>query len=161
MKKILFLLLGLSFLTACQTKKEVTVNTSENMVKSDKDDKVAQQFTRLEYEATTRGYYFKTTLENNILTVSKDRNNTQEPKKITISSSDASDINALLDKVALETLADLKAPSEKRFTDGAPFAKITIFKNGKSYESQDFDGGFPPKEIEKLVTKLISLSENK
>jgi hypothetical protein len=53
----------------------------------------------------------------------------------------------------------LKAPSEKRFHDGAAMANLKIVHKEKTYQSKTFDHGTPPKEIEKLVKKINALAE--
>ena len=125
------------------------------------DDATAQdlQNTVIEYTANTRGYYQKITIKNQIVTVSKDRNNND--KAISTKISDA-DWLALIDdfkEVKLETLKDLKAPTEKRFYDGAAIANLKITYKDKDYETTSFDHGFPPKEIKKLVDKINSFSK--
>ena len=125
------------------------------------DDATAQdlQNTVIEYTANTRGFYQKITIKNQIVTVSKDRNDND--KAISTKISDA-DWLALIDdfkEVKLETLKDLKAPTEKRFYDGAAIANLKITYKDKDYETTSFDHGFPPKEIKKLVDKINSFSK--
>ena len=46
-----------------------------------------------------------------------------------------------------------KAPTQ-RFYDGAPIANLSFNTKNKTYLFQlDFDGGFPPKEIEDFVNR--------
>ena len=69
------------------------------------------------------------------------------------------DWNALKDeinKLDLENLTNLKAPTEKRFYDGAAIANLKIIYNGKIYQSSDFDHGFPPMQIKRVV-EMINL----
>ena len=56
-------------------------------------------------------------------------------------------------------MKNLKSPTEKRFYGGAPEATITITFNGEDFVSADFDEGFPPEEIKKLVEKIIYLGK--
>jgi hypothetical protein len=56
----------------------------------------------------------------------------------------------------LDLLSQLKAPTEKRLFDGAAIANLKITKQGKTFESQSFDHGYPPAEIEKVVNKMLS-----
>jgi hypothetical protein len=60
-----------------------------------------------------------------------------------------------------ESVPTLKAPTEKRFYDGAAMANIHITKSGNTYSSETFDHGFPPASIEKFVKKLLSYTEEK
>ncbi len=63
------------------------------------------------------------------------------------------------EKVNLETIPTLKAPTEKRFYDGAAIGNLKIIQNQKTYETKGFDNGFPTKEIEKLVNLLVDFTE--
>ena len=56
---------------------------------------------------------------------------------------------------------DLKWPTEKRYYDAAAFANIIFESKGIKYPANGFDHGFPPTEIEKLVTKITKLAEKK
>ena len=62
-------------------------------------------------------------------------------------------------RALLEDLNDYKAPTEKRFHDGAAIGKLKITYQGKTYESTEFDHGNPPVEIEKFVDKLQSFAK--
>ncbi|MEN3323399.1 hypothetical protein VP395_06645 [Mariniflexile soesokkakense] len=65
-----------------------------------------------------------------------------------------------LKPIDIENIPNLKAPSENRFFDGAAIANLKITYDGKTYESQSFDHGNPPKEIAELVKEMLSISEN-
>jgi hypothetical protein len=82
-------------------------------------------------------------------------------QKVQLTKAQADELNALLDEVEAAKLPELKAPTEKRFYDGAAMANIHITKKGKTYSSETFDHGFPPATIEKLVKKLLSYTEEK
>jgi hypothetical protein len=60
----------------------------------------------------------------------------------------------------LDSLPKLKAPTEKRFYDGAPIANFKITFQDKTYETPSFDHGFPPKEIKKFVNKINSFAKH-
>ena len=113
--------------------------------------------TVLEYTANTRGFYQKITIKNQMLTVSKDRNNKDKAISTKISDADWKELVSYFKDVKLETLNELKAPTEKRFYDGAAIANLKITYKDKNYETTSFDHGFPPKEIKKLVDKINSL----
>ena len=114
---------------------------------------------RIEYEANTRGFYQKIVIQNQSIAVSKDRDGNDNPVPVTISDADWNEIIALYKKVDLKGLINLKAPTEKRFYDGAPIANFRVKNQDNTYESAAFDGGFPPAEIEKIVNKMIALAE--
>lgn len=108
--------------------------------------------TQIEYSAVSRGVYKKITVQNKTVSVVNGRNAQSVESKI-----DAAKWNKIVAefaKINLENIPTLKAPTEKRFHDGAAIGNLKITQNQKTYETQGFDNGFPPKEIEKLVNLL-------
>ncbi|MEO7978257.1 hypothetical protein [Flavobacterium sp.] len=108
--------------------------------------------TVIEYSAMSRGYFKKIVVQNQSVSVTNGRDAQAVENKI----DDAKwkQIVAEFEKINLENISTLKAPTEKRFYDGAAIGNLKITQNQKTYESQAFDNGFPPKEIEKLVNLL-------
>ena len=117
------------------------------------------QNTTIEYTANTRGFYQKITIKYQMVSISKDRNNNDKASSTKISDADWAALINDFKEVKLETLKDLKAPTEKRFYDGAAIANLKINYKDKDYETTSFDHGFPPKEIKKLVDKINSFSK--
>ena len=112
---------------------------------------------KVEYTANSRGLYNSIVIENKTVSVTK----TRDGKPVSNSLSDTQ-WNALIkefQKVNLEEIPNLKAPTQKRFHDGAPMANLKITYNGKTYESQTFDHGFPPDKIKNLVKTILSFSK--
>jgi len=113
--------------------------------------------TKIEYTANSRGLYNNTVIENKTVSVTK----TREGKPISRSLTEEQ-LNALItefQKVDLEEIPNLKAPTQKRFHDGAAMANLKITYKGKTYESQTFDNGFPPEKIKTLVNTILSFSK--
>ena len=112
---------------------------------------------KIEYTANSRGLYNNTVIENKTVSITK----TREGKPVSNSLTDA-ELNALISefqKVDLEEIPNLKAPTEKRFHDGAAMANLKITYKGKTYESQTFDNGYPPEKIKNLVNTILSFSK--
>ena len=112
---------------------------------------------KIEYTANSRGLYNKTVIENKTVSATK----TRDGKPVSNSLTDAQ-WNALIgefQKVNLEEIPNLKAPTEKRFHDGAAMANLKITYKGKTYESQTFDNGYPPEKIKNLVNTILSFSK--
>ena len=109
----------------------------------------------ISYVAQTRGSIvsigFK---ENNLLY----KSNTDK-KSTVLSKIQVNDINNIVYSIKLSEIANLKAPSNKRFTDNALSAKFTIKKNNTSYESIEFDHGNPPKELKDIYLLLEKYSK--
>ena len=115
----------------------------------------------LQYTATTRGFFQKIVIINQKATISRDRNGEKSPEEINISDNDWKEIIGYFEKIDLEKVPTLKDPTQKRFYDGAAIANLKIRYQDKNYETTDFDNGFPPAEIEKLVNKIVSLAKQK
>jgi hypothetical protein len=76
---------------------------------------------------------------------------TGQATPIKINEADWKEIVTYFDTVEIEQLSKFKAPSEKRFHDGAAIANLKVTYKGKTYETTDFDHGFPPKEIQQFA----------
>ncbi|REG98981.1 hypothetical protein [Flavobacterium aquicola] len=112
---------------------------------------------KVEYTANSRGMYNNIAVENKTVFVTK----TRDGKPVSNSLTDAQ-WNALIkefQKVNLEEIPNLKAPTQKRFHDGAAMANLKVTYKGKTYESQTFDNGFPPEKIKNLVNTILSFSK--
>lgn len=139
--RILSLLLLTVFITAgCCSQKNVDMKS-----------------TQIEYSALSRGYYKMIIVQNKTVSVTKERN--AQAVESNITDTKWNKIVSAFSKVNLESLSDLKAPTDKRTYDGAAIGNLKIVKDGKTYETPGFDNGFPPKEIEELVNLLVDFSK--
>jgi hypothetical protein len=112
---------------------------------------------KIEYTANSRGLYNNTIVENKTVSVTS----TRDGKPVSNSLTDVQ-WNTLIkefQKVNLDEIPSLKAPTQKRFHDGAAMANLKITYKGKTYESQTFDNGFPPEKIKNLVNTILSFSK--
>ena len=105
----------------------------------------------IQYEANTRGFYQKLVLKNATISSTNDREGKENPIVQKISDADWNALKYEINKLDLENLPNLKAPTEKRFYDGAAIANLKIIYKGKTYQSSDFDHGFPPMQIKRVV----------
>lgn len=113
-----------------------------------------------EYEAITRGSYNKVVVSGDSVTTIKDR----DMKDVTttrLNTADRDFLLSALNKINLNTIQDLKSPTNKRQYDGALIANLVITKDGKTYQSAGFDHGEPPAEIKPVVDKIVALSDLK
>nr|WP_314896617.1 hypothetical protein [uncultured Flavobacterium sp.] len=113
----------------------------------------------IEYEANTRGFYQKITVKNQMVTISKDRDGNDKPVPKKIADADWKELVEFFKSVKLDSLATLKAPTEKRFYDGAAIANLKVTYKDKGYETTSFDHGFPPEQIKKFVNKITSFAK--
>jgi len=158
MKLILIILSALTFNSCGATKKS---SSSENIIA--KESELVKEITQKDpiaiYDSHTRGYHYTLTVYETYATVVKEYQG--KPKEITVLESDIEELKTIINNVSIEKIGTYEAPTKKRFYDGAPNANISIFKKGEKYSSQTFDGGFPPKALEVLVNKVLSLSAEK
>lgn len=140
MKIAIALFLSLFMISSCACQKNTDMKTAV-----------------IEYEAQTRGMYQKVLVENQTVFVAKNRD--EKPVEVKISDEDWIVLTTEFEKLDLEAIPNLKAPTEKRFYDGAAIANLKITYKGKTYETKAFDHGFPPAEIKKIVTKLVSFTQ--
>ena len=110
----------------------------------------------IQYEANTRGFYNKLVLKNATISSTNDRDGKENPIVQNVSEVDWNALIQELNKVDLENLPNLKAPTEKRFYDGAAIANLKITYKGKIYQTTDFDHGFPPMQIKRVV-EIVNL----
>ena len=113
----------------------------------------------LEYTANTRGFYQKISVKDQMVTVSKDRSGKDEPVATKISDADWKELVGYFETINLDGLSSLKAPTEKRFYDGAAIANLKVIYKDKTYETAAFDHGYPPAEIKKIVDKINSFAK--
>jgi hypothetical protein len=115
----------------------------------------------LEYTANTRGFYQKITIQDHIVSVSKDRSGNEKPIATKISDDDWRELVGYFETIELDSLYSLKAPTEKRFYDGAAIANLKIIYKDKTHQTTSFDHGYPPEAIDKLLTKINSFAKEK
>jgi hypothetical protein len=122
--------------------------------------KMDEQFSNLPiviYQETTRGTYRKITVQDDKIYVVTAQG--AKPVFWELKKEDSKALIELFKNIDLESLGTFKAPTQKRFYDGAPIANLTFKTEDKTYLSTDFDGGFPPKEIEDFVNEMIIIAE--
>ena len=113
----------------------------------------------LEYTANTRGFYQKITIQNQMVSVSKDRSGNDKPVAEKISDKDWMELVGYFKIIELDSLGTLKAPTEKRLHDGAAIANLEVSLKEKKYQTTSFDHGYPPDKIRKLVAKINSFAK--
>lgn len=123
-----------------------------NQAQNDLADSVVQ------YAANTRGYHLKIIIVNQKASISIGRGTDNPTETVTISETDWKELVEEFQKVNLDELPNLKDPTQKRFYDGAAIANLKIRYQDKNYETVNFDHGFPPAAIEKLVNKIVSFA---
>ena len=113
----------------------------------------------LEYSANTRGFYQKITIQDQMVTISKDRNGNDKLVSTKISEKDWKELEVYFETINLDSLETLKAPTEKRFHDGAAIANLDVQYKDKTYQTASFDHGYPPEAIKKLIDKINTFAK--
>jgi hypothetical protein len=114
---------------------------------------------QIEYTANTRGFYQKIWITNQTIAISSDRNDTVMPTATKIALKDWKFLTVEFKKLKLAGLSKLKPPTAKRQYDGAAIADLKIIQNGKTYQTESFDNGYPNIKIKKFVDKITSLAK--
>lgn len=122
------------------------------------DEKKNLENTNIVYTATSRGYFIKITIQNQEISISKDRNEEGAGTTTKISEANWNELLLLFNKLDLEKLSSYEGPTQKRFYDGAAIANMKVSYKEKEYQTNDFDHGTPPLEIEYFVKKLLLLA---
>ena len=147
----------MSFFTSCKCNKTAVqeeakvVNTESNL---------GEQVSNLPvvvYQETTRGMFREITVREGKIFVITARG--AKPAFWELKKEDYKKLLDLYQKIDLNGLSSLKDPTQKRFYDGAPIATLSFTNEKDTYTSSEFDGGFPPKEIEAFVNELIVVAE--
>jgi ABC-type uncharacterized transport system ATPase subunit len=111
------------------------------------------------YTANTRGFYQKITIQNQMVYISKDRNAKGKGESKKLSDKDWKELVGYFQTIQLDSIPKLKDPTQQRFYDGAAIANLKVTYQEKEYMTTDFDHGFPPAEIKKIVDKIVSFGK--
>ncbi|CDF80998.1 conserved hypothetical protein [Formosa agariphila KMM 3901] len=149
------ILLSIVLFSACGLSKNSSA-TAQNKTTSTKIE-TAPQNVLIIYSAITRGAFLDIKIEDYQISVRKSQ---YGPDKIQdISKTEWDILMNKLNRVDLNTLSTLKAPSAQRHTDGALSARLHITENNLKYSTTEFDHKNPNSEIKPLVDYIIALAE--
>lgn len=122
------------------------------------ESKINQETLSFEYSAQSRNSYKNIKINKKSISIVNKRDTAPHTK--ICSEVHWNKLLKAIKPIDVENMPNLKAPSENRFFDGAAIARLKIIYDGTTYESQSFDHGNPPKEIELLVKEILSISQN-
>ncbi len=134
-------------------------NAKENLISKEISSNQKEQKTQLTYHAISRGYFEKITISKDEISISKDR----DYKKIASYSypeSDWQELMALLDEIDIRNLENIEVPSKKFQFDGAAITTFKVNTGKDEYTTPGFDNDNPPKAIEVIVNKLLSIKNS-
>ena len=115
--------------------------------------------TIIEYSARTRGYSQNIVIKNQEITIETDSRGNKSEDKAKISNADWKILIAEFQKLKLEEMKDLAAPTDKRTYDAAAIGQLSVTYKDKKHVSNSFDNGFPPAAIAKFVNKITAISK--
>ncbi|WP_299833351.1 hypothetical protein [uncultured Tenacibaculum sp.] len=107
------------------------------------------------FNAQSRGALENISLTNNTITY-KNYNTTKTYK---ISKNNLEQLFNLIQKLDLKTISEIQAPSNKRATDAALHASLTIKTSNESFTSNVFDDDNPPSELKDIIDLLKTFSQ--
>ena len=173
--KILISLIALIMLTAsCNCTKEVVSDSKEPETSAEviaskpsrdqsmtKSDVVKDNYNKtiIMYKALSRSTFEYVEVSEKEVRLSSDRN-LKNIDTYSCKSTDWDELEKLLKAISPENLDKLKAPTDKRLYDGAAHATLSILLGDVVMITPSFDHGHPPKVIEALVNKVLSIKEN-
>lgn len=125
-----------------------------------KDDVVQDNYKRYSviYKASTRGSFKQIEVSKTDIKISEDRG-LKNIDTYPCNPQDWKALNNLLTNDIVENLDLLKAPTDNRAFDGAAHATLSVIKGDVLTMTPSFDHGKPPKEIESIVNKILSMAE--
>ncbi|MEH6536672.1 MAG: hypothetical protein V7719_09780 [Psychroserpens sp.] len=126
---------------------EMTVETSEMRL---------QENMKISYRASTRGFYLQIWIEGDSITYTKDYNLKDMTTRL-IPKKEKEAFIKLLKEIDETSLSELEAPSKTHQYDAEPAASLEISKGEEIYRTNNFDHGKPPKTINDLVEKILSI----
>lgn len=144
---IIFLYLAIS---SCKAQTPPSLDTIEQQ------EQTSKSVSEVRYKRQSRGFRSLLSFNKNELLISKAG---EAAKRFKISKKDWDSITYYSNRIALQELKFLKAPTDYRTYDGAAAAELTLIVNTTSWVSSTFDDGYPPKDIQALVNKLLSIEK--
>ena len=117
-----------------------------------------QKQIEIQYETLSRGFFENILISEAGVRLRIDRNNALQTL-YKISKKDWQTCLDLLGELNIEDLPTLKAPTSKRFYDGAAYAILSIEIDGHKMTTPSFDHGYPPDEIKDLTAHVLELKK--
>ncbi len=111
------------------------------------------------YTANSRGFHQRILIKDQMMYIANSRDEKDDGPSTRLTDAQWKSLVSEMGKINPEILPTLKAPTEKRFYDGAAIANLKVTYKGKEYMTTDFDHGYPPAEIEKVVNMITALAK--
>lgn len=119
----------------------------------------AQDSLKFTYEKMTRGFYEIIWVTSDSISFSNNIEDLKDKKTYKCPKEDWNELLNLLQDFDIKTLPKLEAPTKMYEYDGAAMATLKVNTKNEEYKTPIFDDGYPPKAIEALVNKVLSLKK--
>lgn len=120
--------------------------------------KKEQSELKITYKAFTRGAFKYVEVNKDRIVTSTDYNLKLKQTGSTPQNT-WNELESEISAIDLKSLTSLEPPTKAHQYDGALGATLTINHKGNSYTTPTFDHGNPPKSIENIVNKVLSMGE--
>jgi hypothetical protein len=134
-------------------------NSQETLASKEINSNQEGNSIKFTYRASTRGFFEILWITKDTITISKDRDLIKRTS-FSYPESDWDELMALMNDLDLKNLENLDAPSKKFQYDGAAMATFKVNTNNEEFTTSGFDNGAPPKAIEAIVNKLLSIKSS-
>jgi hypothetical protein len=157
MKLVLCVLLVLISIKECDTQQQQLMrqNKEEAIVK-DGAQKKTEMVKEITYLAVSRGLYLSIAIANDSISFTNNRQMKSEVIYV-IPQGEKEILISLINDINEKSLPHLEAPSKMHQFDGAAIATLELTTTKNSYKTVAFDHGNPPKPIQAVVEKMLSI----
>ncbi|MGB1308273.1 MAG: META domain-containing protein [Oceanihabitans sp.] len=135
-------------------------NLIEAQQKEDKSAEKQQTTNTIQYTAATRGFYTQVIINNGTISIQKDSSGKANPETRKCSEDEITHLKTLLQNIDLKLLSTYEGPTKKRMYDGAANATLKIIgEKGESFETPNFDHGYPNSNIAAFVNAITKMAK--
>jgi hypothetical protein len=114
--------------------------------------------TKMEYKAYTRGSNKEVVITRDKVEVKELRLGKNIEATYPLSKDNWNKLVTMAQKVKLDKMEALEAPTKKHQFDGAMAATLKVITDDTSYQSVTFDDGNPPTALKALVDEIVGIS---
>lgn len=115
----------------------------------------------IEYYVFTRGYTQTIKVNEDSIVVEEQGRNGNKTTREVMPPEQWKKVMQHVETLSLKEINELPSPTNKRQSDAAMHARLTITTKDQTYTSAEFDAGTPPKPLDPLVQLLLKLSNKK
>ena len=156
MKLILCALFMMIAAKDCDNNQAQVSNDTSSEANAVESEIKKQDQSKITYQATSRGFFMNIRIEGDLIIVSDDHSlKTFETYPFPMEEKEV--FLKLLNEINTTEIPELEPPSKAFQVDGAAMAWLEISDDEGTYKTAIFDHGKPPRVIQKMVEKILSL----